>query len=69
MHSLTDTGTYNLMDHSKILANHMNRTFAVMQSHIDTSGSNVMAHIQIKNFHVSCIDYAFHAYHAFLKKD
>ena len=48
MHSVTDTGTYNLLGNSninKVLTHH---AFAIMQSHSSTSVCSVMFHIEIQ---------------------
>ena len=59
MHSLTDTGTCNIMDDRKtkikFFACHI---FTVTQSHTGTSGSNVMVQIEVnKKINVSCIEF------------
>ena len=57
MHSFTDTGTCNLMNHCKTTKNLTIQTFTVTQSHTGTIGSNVMVHITVNFVCVSCIEF------------
>ena len=68
MHSLTDTGTCNLMDHSKSNEKSVNKgnkiiaitsqTFTVTHSFTGTSGPNLMVQIKVKEKNnVSCVEF------------
>ena len=47
-YTLTDTGTCNLMDHSKTEKENLaSKSFTVMQSHTGISGSNVVILIEV----------------------